>query len=84
MVLFWKGPFSQWYPSVFVVDGIEYCTAEQWMMAGKARLFGDAEMEAAILAETSPRKQKQLGRGVRGFDDVTWKAHREDIVAEGS
>ena len=28
------GPFvfSQWYPSSFIVDGIEYKTAEHWMM----------------------------------------------------
>ena len=31
---------SQWYPAGFVVDGVRYATAEHWMMAGKARLFG--------------------------------------------
>ncbi|CAM5660466.1 hypothetical protein SALBM217S_01487 [Streptomyces griseoloalbus] len=36
---------SQWWPSPFTVDGVEYATAEHWMMAAKARLFGDAEAE---------------------------------------
>ncbi|RBL80403.1 DUF1768 domain-containing protein, partial [Streptomyces cavourensis] len=33
---------SQWWPSPFTVDGVAYASAEHWMMAGKARLFGDA------------------------------------------
>lgn len=32
---------SQWWPSPFTVDSLTYPTAEHWMMAGKARLFGD-------------------------------------------
>lgn len=32
---------SQWWPSRFVVDGLEYKTAEHWMMAQKALLFRD-------------------------------------------
>jgi predicted NAD-dependent protein-ADP-ribosyltransferase YbiA (DUF1768 family) len=33
--------FSQFWPCEFTVDGVRYRWAEQWMMAGKARLFGD-------------------------------------------
>jgi len=32
---------SQWYPSPFTLDGVAYATAEHFMMASKARLFGD-------------------------------------------
>ena len=41
VVLFWHSPsyFSQWYPSPFVVDGVSYSCAEQFMMAEKTRLF---------------------------------------------
>ena len=45
-VLFWNGPFSQWYPSKFTIDGIEYNCCEQYMMAKKALMFGDAERDA--------------------------------------
>ena len=38
------GCLSQWFPAVFVVEGVRYPTAEHWMMAEKARLFGDAEV----------------------------------------
>jgi ribA/ribD-fused uncharacterized protein len=76
--------FSQWWPCRFVVDGVTYVTAEQFMMAGKARLFRDAEALERILAEPSPAKQKALGRAVRGFDGAHWERHRFDVVAFGS
>ena len=37
------GCLSQWWPAPFTVDGVDYPTAEHWMMAGKARLFDDEE-----------------------------------------
>jgi hypothetical protein len=54
------------------------------MMYGKAILFGDTEIAAEILEAASPRQHKALGRKVRNFNDATWKAHREQIVAAGS
>ncbi len=45
---------SQWWPSPFTVDGVEYATAEHWMMAGKARLFEDAEAERQAIAAREP------------------------------
>lgn len=35
-----KSCFSQWWASAFIVDGVSYATAEHWMMAKKAELFG--------------------------------------------
>lgn len=79
-----KSCFSQWWESPFIVDGIAYKTAEHWMMAKKAVLFGDAETEAKILACTSAAEAKKLGREVRGYDDGIWTAQRYAIVAEGN
>ncbi len=76
--------FSQWWPCRFVVDGQRYVTAEQFMMASKARLFADGEMLAKILAEGSPATVKALGRQVRRFDAEVWERHRFDAVAFGS
>lgn len=75
---------SQWWPSPFVVDGVEYATAEHWMMAGKARLFGDAEAERRVLAADHPAEAKKAGRLVRDFDDAMWERERFRIVVEGS
>ncbi|MFF9093862.1 NADAR family protein [Streptomyces sp. NPDC014802] len=75
---------SQWWPSPFVVDGVRYATAEHWMMAAKARLFGDAEAEQRVLAARSPAQAKKEGRLVRGFDEAVWARERFGIVVEGS
>ncbi|MCS0604204.1 NADAR family protein [Streptomyces sp. LP11] len=75
---------SQWWPSLFVVDGVGYATAEHWMMAAKARLFGDAEAERRVLAAGHPAEAKKAGRLVRGFDEAIWRRERFRIVVEGS
>ncbi|MEU6607478.1 NADAR family protein [Streptomyces shenzhenensis] len=75
---------SQWWPSPFVVDTVEYATAEHWMMAEKARLFGDAEAERRVLAAEHPSQAKKAGRLVRDFDESVWERERFRIVVEGS
>lgn len=79
-----SSPFSQWYPSRFTVEGVTFNCAEQFMMHGKAVLFGDDEIAAAILAADHPKQHKALGRKVKNFDDAIWKAKREQIVVAGS
>lgn len=76
--------FSQWWQSPFTVAGVEYGTAEHWMMAAKARLFSDAEAEAAVLTARTPAEAKKAGRLVRGFDEAIWEQERFGIVVEGS
>ncbi|GHA43430.1 hypothetical protein GCM10010372_49260 [Streptomyces tauricus] len=75
---------SQWWPSPFTVDGVEYRTAEHWMMARKARLFGDAEAERTALDAPNPALAKKAGRLVRDFDQGVWERERFGIVVEGS
>ncbi|MET9321886.1 NADAR family protein [Streptomyces sp. NPDC003038] len=75
---------SQWWPSAFTVGDVRYATAEHWMMAGKARLFGDAEAERAALEAKTPAAAKKAGRLVRGFDESTWERERYALVVEGS
>ncbi|MEV5514367.1 NADAR family protein [Streptomyces flaveolus] len=75
---------SQWWPSPFTVDGVEYATAEHWMMAGKARLFEDAEAERRVRAAGHPAEAKKAGRLVRAFDEAVWERERFRIVVEGS
>lgn len=79
-----SGCLSQWWPSAFTVDGVEYASAEHWMMAGKARLFGDEEALGRILAARTPAEAKKLGRLVRGFDQEVWERERFPLVVEGN
>ncbi len=78
------GCLSQWWPSEFTVDGVRYRTAEHFMMAAKARLFGDEEAERAIIGAGHPKQAKDLGRRVRGFDEAAWSAARFDLVVRGN
>ncbi|MFR9673962.1 NADAR family protein [Streptomyces sp. TR06-5] len=78
------GCLSQWWPSPFTVDGVEYASAEHWMMSRKARLFGDRDAERRAVAACHPREAKSAGRTVRGFDEEVWRRHRFAIVVEGS
>ena len=79
-----KGCFSQWWPASFTVDGETYASAEHFMMAAKALLFGDAEMAGRIRAAPHPRAAKELGRSVRGFDEQRWAERRFDLVVTGN
>jgi ribA/ribD-fused uncharacterized protein len=86
MVLFWKPPccFSQWAISPFEYDGQSYVTAEQYMMAEKARLFGDEEVRKRIIETTDPKTQKALGRQVSNYVEEAWVDNRLDIVIRGN
>lgn len=78
--LFWGQWPSNWAPSPFVIDGITFNCVEQFMMAMKARLFGDDTALARIMASPDPRDQKRHGRAVQGYDDARWSEVRYKIV----
>ena len=50
-IIFWHGWPSQWHPSPFLL-GIRYGCCEQYMMAEKARLFGDHDAVEILAAQT--------------------------------
>lgn len=79
-----KNCLSQWFPATFERDGITYLTAEHYMMAQKARLFGDTEVLNAILASQHPGEAKKLGRQVKNFDNDVWNQHCFDYVVQGN
>jgi ribA/ribD-fused uncharacterized protein len=81
---FWSGPFSQWHRRGFVLDGIEFNTAEQFMMFQKAHIFGDAAIALEIMDTSDPRKQKDLGRKVKNFNVEVWNANAKMVVYRGS
>ncbi|KAL5004439.1 hypothetical protein ScPMuIL_017895 [Solemya velum] len=83
---FWKeeSVFSQWYKVTFVVDGIKYNCAEQYMMHQKAELMGDTKTAIKILKATSPKKQKALGRKIQNFDSDLWDSNCIGIVKKGN
>jgi ribA/ribD-fused uncharacterized protein len=79
-----KSCFSQWFEAPFTVDGTPYRTAEHFMMAEKARLFGDEAVRAQILDARSPAEAKKLGRRIAGFSEDKWLDARFEIVVRGN
>ncbi|BEP69923.1 MULTISPECIES: NADAR family protein [Variovorax] len=79
-----KSCFSQWYEAPFTVGGVAYRTAEHFMMAGKARLFGDAATCERIIAARTPGEAKKLGRQIGNFDEAAWLEARFDLVTRGN
>ena len=76
--------FSQWWPSIFEDKGVIYKTAEQYMMAEKARLFGDLTIYQKIMDCKSPAAAKKLGRQVKNFKQDIWEKRRFEIVKRGN
>lgn len=76
--------FSQWYASSFEIAGIHYPSSEHYMMAEKARLFGDEDNRRRALEAGSPGAAKAAGREVRGFREDVWARHRFEIVVRGN
>ena len=75
---------SQWYDTVFEVGGVKYHTAEQYMMAQKARLFNDTEVYHEIMSADNPKDYKKLGRKIRNFDGKIWNSEKYEIVVDGN
>jgi ribA/ribD-fused uncharacterized protein len=80
---FWSGPYSNWHPSPFQIDGVWYNCGEQWMMKQKADFFGDENIGIKIMASPDPKEQKGYGRQVKNFDKAKWDAVARDIVYKG-
>lgn len=88
------GFLSQWYASTFTAPTspfapkdaphMAFLTMEQYMMYQKAIVFNDRDIADRIMLEPSPRKQKSLGRKVKGFDHKKWDKRKEQIVEEGN
>jgi len=82
-IFFWSGPFSNWMPSPFEIDGVWYNCVEQFMMAEKARLFKDEASLKKIMSAVDPREQKAYGRQVAGFNKEQWEQVARDLVYKG-
>ena len=94
-VFFLNRPFSQWTPSTFTEillgDERTFNCCEQYMMASKAAVFEDYEAFQMIMDveqerswQAAPKRQKEIGRGVRNFDEDRWNNVAKEIVLQGN
>lgn len=78
-----NGFLSNWYPSSFTLDGVDFSSMEQYMMYRKALCFGDTKTAEKILAVHDVAKIKVLGRQVSPYEESTWNGLRQLVVYEG-
>ncbi len=78
-----NGYLSNWYPSIFSLNGVTFSSMEQYMMYRKAVCFGDDRVAAQILATEDVAEIKSFGRLVSGYDENLWNGVRQIVVYEG-
>lgn len=100
VVAFWNVltcPLTQWSPHSFTDRDVRtgvletFHTAENFMMAAKARCARDERKRSQILRETDPHEVKKLGGknslrfgGPNGVPFSKWEDIREDVVRAGN
>ena len=70
--------------SKFVVDNVEFCSVEQFLIYNKAKLFGDFEICKQVMATTDGQVLHKLGRSICSYNDDTWAMVRENISYIGN
>jgi ribA/ribD-fused uncharacterized protein len=76
-------PLSNFCPSPFELDDIPFVSEEQHLQYSKAMFFKQEDIAKEIMKTEDPRKQKQLGRKVKPFDQPSWHQAAPDIVVKG-
>ena len=66
-------PLSNFYPSSFTHEGVQYISSEQLIQANKAKLFGDIETYNEILCCITLLECKNLSKQIRNVDERKWE-----------
>lgn len=75
-----NGYLSNWYPSKFTVNNVNFSSMEQYMMYKKAVCFDDKNTADKILATDDVAEIKALGRLVTNYNESYWNGVRQIIV----
>lgn len=78
-----NGYLSNWYSSIFSIDGVLFSSMKQYMMYQKAIYFQDSKIATQILQTNDVAQVKALGRMVSGYDDNYWNGIRQIVVYKG-
>ena len=78
-----NGYLSNWYPSKFTVNDVDFSSMEQYMMYKKAVCFGDKDMANKILATDDVAEIKAFGSLVANYNESYWNGVRQIVVFEG-
>lgn len=78
-----NGFLSNWYPSKFYLDMVQYQSVGQYLMYQKAVLFGDQETADKIIDEMDPEKIEVLAAGIQNVNENMWNGIRQILVYRG-
>ena len=76
-------PFSNFHKAPFVLEDINFFCTEQFIQWKKATLFNDTDNANRILVSSSAQECKELGKGIIGSNEDTWKREAEDLCYPG-
>ena len=76
-------PLSNFYPSRFYHNGIEYHSSEQFIQHAKAKFFGDSYSQTTVLNTETALSAKRAGREVANYDHKRWCKHAKEICKPG-
>lgn len=82
-IYFWGSYLSNWFKCSFKDEQYTYLSSEAYLMAQKALLFNDIASAEKIVNTNDPKKQKVLGRQVKGFKDDIWNKHKFNLMVKG-
>ena len=75
--------FSNHFKCNFVVNGVLYSSMEQYIMAEKARLFGDTQTLDKIMDTHEPEVIKRYGHNIKNFKRSDWMCEIEAVLTKG-
>lgn len=72
--------FSNMYEAKIQIDGTTFPTVEHYYQWSKARMFGDADIQAKIMKTASAKSVKAYGKKVKEFKEEEWNAKKDEIM----
>jgi ribA/ribD-fused uncharacterized protein len=69
--------------SPFTIDGVRYNSVEAWYQASKAAYFKDWDSHKLIMSTKSPRKMKEFGKSIKGYDENEWEDTCVEVMLRG-
>ena len=79
------GYLSQWFQCLFTDDaGVSYISAEQYMMAAKARTHNEMGTYHSIMMASDQAAIKRLGKSMPNYNEEVWSQIRPSVLLAGN
>ena len=76
-------PLSNFFPSPFVYNGVQYHSSEQLIQHTKAKHCSDKETERRILSAKTAFECKRLSREISNFSYKHWADNAKELCKKG-